>query len=76
MASAKHKESDSAKRAALIAALQAQPDHPLSPSELKQLTGVPKSAVRGLLTAVDGVHMSEPRVRPIKIWYSRPGGAA
>jgi len=74
MASAKHKEVDSARRAALIAALQAQPDRLLSPSELKDQTGVPKGEVRKLLTTVDGVHMSERR--PFKIWYSRSGGAA
>ena len=68
MASAKQKEI-SERRAALVAALRAQPDHPFSPSELKELTGVPKGEVRKLLASVAGVHM--PHKRPLKIWYSR-----
>jgi hypothetical protein len=74
MASPKQKTTHAERQAALIAALQAQPDTRLSPSELKDLTGVPKGEARKLLTAVAGVHIKEGR--PIQIWYSRPGGAA
>jgi hypothetical protein len=68
MASTKQKEI-SERRAALVRALHAQPDHQFTPSELKDLTGVPKGQVRKLLASVAGVHM--PSKRPLKVWYSR-----
>jgi len=65
MAPTKDKRSNFEKQAALIAALQAEPGRRFRASELKRVTGVSKSAVRGLLTAVDGVRLSEGR--PLEI---------
>jgi hypothetical protein len=72
MAPYNRSRSDSERRSSLVAALQAQPGHRFRASELKQLTGVSKSTIRGLLTAVDGVNISPGR--PLEFWYS--SGAA
>ena len=52
---------------ALVVALRARPDHWFRAAELKQLTGVPKSRVRGLLSGVNGVMIEE---REHAYWFT------
>ena len=61
----KVKQTDSERRLLLVGALQAEPRRRFRASELKQLTGVSKSGVRALLTAVEGVTI----VRDHDAWW-------
>ena len=53
------RQSDPERRMLLVAALQSNAGQAFRAGELKRVAGVPKSVVRGLLTAVDGVTVSD-----------------
>lgn len=61
MRSTSRTRSEAEDLACLVVALRAEPHRLFRASELKELTGVPKARVRGLLTDVGDVNVSRSR---------------